>query len=177
MLGKWVRGSVLILGLTWLAGADEGLWSVGLRTQGYYDFEPGNDWMSGPEIGYSNFNICAHRLQFRAAYLTSRLEQAFRPNILRQDYFLLSPTWHFSRNGFFDPIAQADLGYTRFDTEFKWAEDLDNSSWIAALQVGFALNLSQGAYGLYYHFGYNFITPESGNVYPGVFGLGLWVML
>ncbi len=150
---------------------------MGLRTQGFIDFEPGNDWMSGPEIAYSNYDLGAHRLQFRAAYLTSRLEQVFRLNILKQDYFLFSPTWHFNRNGFFDPILQADLGYTRYDTEYAWYQGVDNSSWLAALQLGFALNLFQGEYGLYYHFGYNFITPESSNVYPGVFGLGLWVML
>ena len=133
--------------------------------------------MTGPEIGYSNYDVGAHRLQLRAAYLTSRLEQVFRPNILKQDYFLFSPTWHFNRNGFFDPIVQADMGYTRFDLESDIFSDLDNDSWLASLQVGFALNLAQGEYGLYYHLGYNFITPESSNVYPGVFGLGLWVML
>jgi hypothetical protein len=133
--------------------------------------------MSGPEIGYSNYNLGAHRLQLRAAYLTSRLEQVFRPNILKQDYFLFSPTWHFSRNGFFDPILQADMGYTRYDTEIDIFKDLENSLWLASLEAGFALNLSQGEYGLYYHVGYNFITGQSSNVYPGIFGLGLWVML
>lgn len=174
---KWVLIRLGVLAAVSLAGAGEGLWSVGMRAQGYYDFEPGQDWVVGPELGYSNYNLAAHRLQLKAAYLTSRLEQVFRPNILRQDYFLFSPVWHFSRNGFFDPTVQADLGYTRYDVENAIFEDLDNDSWIAALQVGFALNLAQGRYGLFYHFGYNLITPESSLVYPGVFGLGLWMMI
>lgn len=176
---KWARIGVSILGLAGLAGAGEGLLSVGLRTQGFIDFEPGNDWMTGPEISYSNYNLGAHRLQLRAAYLTSRLEQVFRANILKQDYYLFSPTWHFNRNGWFDPIVQADLGYTRYDTEYAWYRkgNPDNDSWVAAAQFGIALNLFQGEYSLYYHLGYNFITPESSNVYPGVFGLGLWKML
>lgn len=148
-----------------------------MRAEGYYDLEPGQDWVLGPEIGYSNFNLASHRLQLKAAYLTSRLEQVFRPNIYRQDYFLFSPVWHCNRNGFFDPTLQMDLGYWRYDTEYGIFKDLKNDSWIAAAQVGFALNLAQGEYGLFYHFGYNFITPESGLVFPGVFGLGLWMML
>jgi hypothetical protein len=155
----------------------EGLWSVGVRSEGFIDLEPGQDWVIGPEIGYSDFNLAAHRLQFKAAYLTSRLEQSFRQNLLRQDYFLLSPVWHFGRNRLFDPTVQLDLGYWRYDVESDLFRDLDNDSWVAAAQVGFALNLFQGEFGLFYHLGYNFITPDSGLIYPGVFGLGFWVML
>jgi hypothetical protein len=162
---------------TGVSHASEGLWSIGLRAQGYYDFEPGNDWVSGPEIGYSNYSLASHSLQLKASYLTSRLEQVFRENILKQDYFLFSPVWHFGRNSFFDPTVQVDLGYTRYDVESEIFEDLDNDTWIAAAQLGFALNLAKGEYGLFYHFGYNFITPESSMVFPGVFGVGIWMML
>lgn len=157
--------------------AGEGLWTLGLRMQGVVDFAPGQDLFEGPEIGYSDFNLFNHGLQLRAAYLTSRLEQAFRPDILRQDYFLFSPVWHFRRKAFFDPTLQADLGYWRYDIENDLFKDLKNSSWVASVQAGFALNLSQGEYGLYYHFGYNFITPDSGMLYPGVFGIGFWKIL
>ena len=155
----------------------DGLWSAGLRMQGVVDFEPGQDLFEGPEIGYSDYDWFKHSLQLRAAYLTSRLEQAFRPNILRQDYFLFSPVWHFRRQAFFDPTVQADLGYWRYDVESDLFKDLKNSSWVASLQVGFALNLFQGEYALYYHFGYNFITPDSGLLYPGEFGIGIWKLL
>jgi hypothetical protein len=165
------------LALASAAWAGEGLWSAGLRTQGTVDFEPGQDWFVGPEIGYSDYHLFAHRLQLRAAYLTSRAEQAFRENILRQDYFLFSPVWHFRRNGFFDPTVQADLGYWRYDVESHLFEDLDNDSWVAAVQAGLCLNLFQGGYGLYWHVGYNLITPDSGLLFPGVFGIGFWKML
>ncbi len=130
----------------------------------------------GPEIGYSNYHLASHKLQLKAAYLTSRLEQSFRSNILRQDYFLFSPMWHFRRNNFFDPTLQTDLGYWRFDTEIL-GDAVANDSWLAAVQVGFSLNLFQGEYGLNYHFGYNFITPESSMILPGVFGVEFWGML
>jgi hypothetical protein len=168
------------LGAALLAAAPaaaDGLWSFGLRMQGVVDFEPGQDLFEGPEIGYSDYGLFAHRLQLRAAYLTSRLEQAFRPAILRQDYFLFSPAWHFRRTSLFDPMVQLDLGYWRYDTESRIFKSLDNSSWMAAAQVGLALNLFQGEYGLYYHFGLNFITPDSGLLYPGVFGVGFWKLL
>ena len=114
----------------------EGLWSVGVRSEGFIDLEPGQDWVIGPEIGYSDFNLAAHRLQFKAAYLTSRLEQSFRQNLLRQDYFLLSPVWHFGRNRLFDPTVQLDLGYWRYDVESDLFRDLDNDSWVAAARSG-----------------------------------------
>jgi hypothetical protein len=160
-----------------ISGASEGLWSVGTRAQGFIDFEPGNDYVVGPEIGYSNYQLGSHRLQLKAAYLTTRLEQYFRENILRQDYFLFSPVWHFGRNSLFDPTVQLDLGYTRYDIESDIFKDLDNDTWLASAQVGFCINLFQGEYGLFYHFGYNFIAPESSMVLPGLFGVGLWVML
>jgi len=160
------------------AGAGEGLWMVGMRVQGTVDFEPGNDYFIGPEIGYSDFNLASHRLQLKAAYLTSRMEQAFRPPILKQDYFLLSPIWHFGRNSLFDPLLKADLGYYRYDVVSKSIfGSLDNDSWIASLQLGLGLNLAQGQYGLDYHVGYNLIAPQSGLVYPVVFGLSAWMML
>lgn len=167
----------MALALAPVSHADEGLWSLGLRTRGVVDFEPGQDLFEGPEIGYSNYDLFAHSLQFKAAYLTSRFEQAFRSHILRQDYFLFSPVWHFRRNAFFDPTFQADLGYWRYDVESDLFKDLDNDSWVASVQVGFVLNLFQGEYGLFYHFGYDFITPDSGLLYPGGFGVGFWKML
>jgi len=121
--------------------------------------------------------MASHRLQFKAAYLTTRPENLFRENIIKQDYFLATTVWHFRRNHMFDPTAQLDLGYMRYDTEYEIFEDLDNDNWIASLQIGFNLNLSQADWGLFYHFGYNLITPESGLVLPGVFGVGIWSML
>lgn len=181
-MGKGASGIGTIAAAFLLAAAapshaGEGLWSIGYRSQGFIDLEPGQDWLIGPEIGYSNFNLASHRLQFKAAYLTSRLEQVFRPNITRQDYFLFSPTWHFGRNSFFDPILEADVGYRRYDVENSIFRDLDNSAWVAAAQVGFALNLFQGEAGMFYHLGYNFVTPVSGLTYPGVFAIGFWIML
>jgi hypothetical protein len=155
----------------------EGLWSFGFRSQGFYNLSPGNDYFIGPEIGYSNFNLAAHRLQFKASYMTSRLEKVFREDTPQQDYFLLSPVWHVSRNGFFDPTLQADLGYARFDPGSRKAGNMDKDAWIAALQAGLALNLFQGEYGLFAHFGFDFAAPIRDEDYPGVFGVGLWKML
>jgi hypothetical protein len=171
----------LAAGLALLAStacAQEGMLSVGVRSQGTLDWEPGQDWMVGPELGYSNYDVFAHRLQFKAAYLTNRAEAVFRPNIIKQDYFLFTPQWHFRRSRLFDPIAQMDLGYSRYDIENEAIfGSLDNDTWIAAIQLGLAVNIDQGRYGLYYHLGYNLITPPSSLVFPGVFGVGFWIML
>lgn len=160
------------------AGAGEGMWSLGFRTQGTVDFKPGNDYFLGPELAYSNFHLAGHRFQIKGAYLTSRLEQAFRDNILKYDLFLLTPLWHFRRNAWFDPTLQADFGYARFDVENEEIfGDLDNDTWIAAVQPGLNFNFAQGRFGVHWHFGYNFIAPEGHLIYPGVFGLELWWML
>lgn len=154
--------------------ANQGLWSLGLRVQGSVDFEPGQDFVEGPEISYSDYDWFTHRLQLKAAWLTSRAEGLFRPNIYAQDYFLFSPVWHFRRPAVFDPTFQLDLGYWRYDTE---GFDLPNDSWLASAQLGLVLNLFQGEYGLFYHCGYNFIVPESGPVFPLQFGFGFWKLL
>ena len=173
------RIKILLAGLALAASgqAHEGLWSLGCKAQGAYDGEPGNDYFIGPEIGYSNYYLGAHRLHLKFSYLTSRLEQVFRPNILRQDYFLFTPSWHFRRSRLFDPVVLADLGYYRYDVESEIFASLDNDSWIVAPQVGANFNFSQGQWGLFYHFGYHLILAKSTMVYPGVFGLDLWMLL
>lgn len=149
-----------------------------MRGSGYVDFKSGNDYLMGPEIGYSDFNLASHRLQLKAAYLTSRLEQSFRPGVTVEDYYLLSPIWHFRRNAFFDPLVKMDLGYYRYDIVNKRIFGaLDNDSWIAAMELGLGLNMAQGEYGLDYHLGYNLINPQSGLIFPIVFGVSLWMML
>ena len=158
--------------------ANEGLWSLGMKVQGAVDFAPGNDYLLGPEIGYSDLNLASHRLQFRICYLTSRLEQSARENILKQDEYLFSPVWHFRRVSFFDPTIQLDLGYARYDVENEEIfGSLDNDTWIAALQLGMGFNFSESRYGFSYSVGYNLINSESSIIYPLVFGVGVWVGL
>jgi hypothetical protein len=152
--------------------ADEGLWTAGLQTQGYVDLEPGNDFMSGFTLGYSNYNVCLHQLEFQLAYMTSRGEAIFRPNILKEDWFLFSPLWHFRRNSFFDPTFQLDGGYQRYDTEFDAFKDLNNSTWLYGFKAGLALNFAGGRYALRYAFGYQKATSTSSLVYPLPFSLG-----
>lgn len=174
----WYPAVVSLILASGPAPASEGMWSFSLRTQGSVDFKPGNDYFTGPEFGYSNFHLAGHRFQVKAAYLTTRMEQVFRENILKYDLFLLTPLWHFRRNSIFDPTLQFDLGYARFDVENEAIfGGLDNDTFIAAFQPGLNLNFAEGRYGLNYHFGYHFIAPEGHLIYPGVFGLGVWMML
>jgi hypothetical protein len=155
----------------------EGLWSFGLRSQRFYSLEMENDLFIGPEIGYSNYDLAAHRLQFKASYMTTRLEKTYWKGSKKQDYFLFTPAWHFSRNGLFDPIFQADLGYARFEPGSRKVGSTDEDAWIAALQAGLGLNLFQGEYGLFTHFGFDIAAQVRDEEYPGVFGIGLWKML
>lgn len=160
------------------ATAGDGIWSLNLRTQGTVDFKPGNDYFTGPEIGYSDYDLAGHSLQIRAAWLTTRMEQIFRPNILKYDLFLLTPTWHFRRNGLFDPTVQVDVGYIRYDIENEEIfHSLENTAWLLAFQPGLNLNLGKGAYGFHYQVGYNLFTPQMQLVYPVIFGISLWVNL
>lgn len=160
------------------AMAGEGIWSLNLRTQGTVDFKPGNDYFTGPEIGFSHYDLAGHSLQLRAAWLTTRMEQVFRPNILKYDLFLVSPTWHFRRNSLLDPTFQADVGYIRYDIENEEIfHALENSAWLMSVQPGLNLNLGKGLYGLHYQVGYNLFTPQMQLVYPVIFGFSLWVIL
>ncbi len=156
--------------------AQEGIWNWGIRTQGIWDFAPGQDLYPGIELGYSNFYLAKHKLQFKAAYLTSRLEEVVGRHIPRQDYFLLGTAWHFRRKNIFDPYVQLDLGYNRFDTE---GLDIKNSAYIFSTVAGLNINLQQGQYGFYYDVGLSY-TPlfmRTSTLYPGIFNFGFWVNL
>jgi hypothetical protein len=151
-----------------------GIWSFGTQTRGFIDLEPGNDYLVGFDAGYSPTGFLRHRLELRAAYLTSRPEAAFR-NVLRQDWFLFSPVWHFRRHRFFDPTVQLDLGWYRYDVENEAIfGDLENSAGIRALQVGFELHFLK-RYAFRYSFGYQTAGAASSIVYPMPFTAGLTV--
>jgi len=170
-LAESILGASLIL-MPLKAGAQDVVWSVGVNTQDIVDFEPGHDWMWGPEIGFSHQQIFSHRLEFQTQYLTSRLEAAYR-NILREDWFVFSPIWHFRRDRLFNPTLQADFGYNRYDTEFDWARSLDNSTWFYGAKAGLRLNFFESRYNLHFAFGYQQALSESNVVYALPFSFGI----
>ncbi len=150
--------------------AGEGSWrySLGMRAQGYYDFEPGNDYFPGLQAGISPGGWFRHRAQFRIAYLTNRLEEASGRFIIIEDYYLLSGAWHFRPFRKIDPYVKLDWGLNHFDSD-----GLDipgNPTWIRAISVGTALSPLPNRFAFYYDFGYSLNT--SSTVFPGVFSAG-----
>lgn len=136
-----------------------GLWTLGMQARGFVDFEPGNDYAVGFDAGWSPGGTLRHRLELRAAYLTTRPEAVFR-NVFREDWFLFSPVWHFRRQRLFDPTLQLDLGYQRYDVENEAIfGDLENTTWIRGLRAGFQLN--HGRYALRYAVGYQTASTAS----------------
>jgi hypothetical protein len=163
---------------THAADVDPGPWSAGIQARGFTDFEPGNDYVTGFDAGYAPDRVLGvgfrHRLELRAAWLTSRAEAAYR-NVLRQDWFLFSPVWHFRRQRLFDPTLQLDFGWQRYDVENEAIfGDLENSAVIKGLQIGFQLNF-KSRYAVRYAFGYQTASTASSVVYPLPFTLGLAV--
>jgi hypothetical protein len=61
-------------------------WTAGTHARGFIDFEPGNDFVTGVDLGFAPGRVAGHdlgnRLELRLAYLTSRPEAASR-NVLR----------------------------------------------------------------------------------------------
>ncbi len=143
--------------------------SVGIRSQGNYDFEPGNNWYSGLEAEYAHPDILGGRPRMAISYLTSRMEEMAGRNVLVEDWLLLSPSWHFRPHKRFDPYLRFDIGYTRFDDEGMGLED--TGSAILAPLVGVQWNFLPGKAALYYDVGFSLIN--SSPVDPGVFSLGL----
>lgn len=162
-----------------VAAAEAGSpWSAGLQSRGFVDFEPGNDFAHGVQAGYAPADLfgwnARGRLELRAAYLTTRLEASYR-NVLRHDWFLASPVWHFRPGRRFDPTVQLDLGWQRYDVENEAIfGDLENSGTVRGLQIGFQYNIAR-RYALRYAFGYQTTTTASSAVYPLPFTLGLAV--
>ncbi len=175
ILNLWKTFRIPLLGFLFLFYAlpvrsGEGLFWAGLRAQGFVDFEPGNDWMNGVELGYSNYNILRHQLEFQGAYLTSRPEAAFR-NVLKSDWYLFSPLWHFRRKEWFDPTFQVDMGYFHYDYESELFKDLQNTTWTLGCKTGVAFNFGGGRYALRYAVGYQFASEASSLIYPIPFSL------
>jgi len=163
-------GLVLLPGSRW-ADAGEGLMAWSFRVQGTVDMRPGNDYFAGPSLYYSNYNVFNHKLQLGASFLTNRPEAAWRRGVPVQDWYLLTPLWHWKRNGFFDPTFQMDMGWTWFDDE---GLGLDNTAFIVAPSLGVNFNINQGRYGLHTCLGYQAITSSLVN--PGLALVEIWAM-
>ncbi len=147
------------------------LWTVGAQARGFVDFEPGNDYAIGLDAGWSPGGVLRHRLELRAAYLTTRLEATHR-EVLRQDWFLASPVWHFRRHKAFDPTLQIDFGYQRYDVENEAIfGELENTAWIRGIKAGFQWNVTP-RYALRYAVGYQTASTASSVVYPLPFSVG-----
>jgi hypothetical protein len=169
---KVCPGAILALGMALSCQAGEGLLAGGLRGQGTVDLLPGNDYFMGPTLAYSNFYLFNHKLQIQGSFLTNRPEAAARQGVPVQDWYLLTPVWHFSRNSFFDPIFQLDLGWSWFDDE---GLGLDNTAFTTAPSIGLNLNLAQGRYGAQAALGYQTLTSSMVN--PGLAWIQVWTML
>ncbi len=152
--------------------AGEGLLVAGGRVQGSIDLQPGNDYFEGPTLGYSNYHLFNHKLQLQAAYLTNRLEVVFRPRVPVQDWYLMTPVWHWGRNQWFDPTFQLDLGWTWFDDE---GLGLDNTAWLASPAFGLNFNLGEGRYGLHLGLGYQALTSSLVN--PATAFISFWSLM
>ncbi len=158
--------------------AKEGLWFVGLDVQDYVDLRPGHDAVLGGHLGYSNFNLFHHSLQFHGSWKTSRLEALFRENIYRQDYFLAGAEWHFRRNALFDPTVRAVTGLQRYDIEFpSLFGGLNNETWVAGGGFGLNLNFASGGWGLQYRLDYLHAFEASSLVFPLNASLSFWKIL
>ncbi len=148
-------------------------YSLGMRTQGHYDFEPGNDYFPGLQAGVSLGGWFRHRAQFQLAFLTNRLEEASGRFIVIEDYYLASGSWHFRPERKFDPYVKVDVGVNHFDSE-----GLDipgNPTRVTAISLGTGLSPFPERFALYYDFGYSLNT--SSTVMPGVFSLGFRIHL
>jgi hypothetical protein len=170
---------LLILGArASLVEAKEDHWSLGVTAQDYVDLQPGQDWVLGGRLGYSNYNLFHHRLEFMGMWETSRLEALFRENIYRQDYYLAGAEWHFRRTSLFDPTVKAITGLHHYDIEFpRLFGDLNNNTWVAGAGLGLNLNFKNGSWGVQGAFDYLHAFEASSLVFPLNLSFILWKTL
>ena len=132
--------------------------------------------LPGFEVDYADPERFPRHLRFSAAYATSRLAVLFGSNGLVEDRFFFTSTWSFRPRRMVSPLAQVELGYTRFDRE---DEDifalLDNDAFIASLLVGLEWQLLERRVSARADAGYSFL--HSSTVYPFVASIGVFYLL
>jgi hypothetical protein len=146
--------------------------SVGIRLQKSINFYLEN----GFSVYYDSDKILSDKVLFGFHYVSSRLGSAINSNAIKQDRLFLSTHYIIRPKKKLNILTGIDLGYFHADYEEPIFDDLQNQSFLFALEAGIRYNIIKRI-SINSTLGYNLITGDgtdgAGTLYPLYFQISV----
>ena len=146
--------------------------SVGIRMQKSINFYLEN----GFSVYYDSDKILFDKVLFGFHYVSSRLGSAINSNAIKQDRLFLSIHYIIRPEKKLNILTGIDLGYFHADYEEPVFDDLQNQSFLFALEAGIRYNIIKRI-SINSTLGYNLITGDgkngAGTLYPMYFQISV----
>ena len=119
-------------------------------------------WENGISAQYSFAKFKPDQLFIGFDYVTSRVGSAYNTNALKQDNYLFSASWQFTKNKPYHFVTRLNVGYFYSDLEEEIFDAIPNTAFLFSPEIGFTFNIPKVPVSLNFGTGYYIITQKEG---------------
>lgn len=119
-------------------------------------------WENGISSQYSFAKFKPNRFYIGFDYVSSRLGSAYNSNAIKQDSYIFSGSWLFSKSKPYHFLTRLNMGYFYSDLEYEIFNEIPNTSFLLAPELGFTYDFKKVPISLNLGTGFYIITAKEG---------------
>jgi len=131
---------------------------VGIRIQKTQEMY----WENGISSQYSFAKFKPNQFFIGLDYVSSRLGSAYNSNAIKQDSYIFSGSWLFNKSKPYHFLTRLNLGYFYSDLESEIFNEIPNTSFLLAPELGFTYDFKKVPISLNLGTGFYIITAKEG---------------
>ncbi len=119
-------------------------------------------WENGISSQYSFAKFKPNRFFIGFDYVSSRLGSAYNSNAIKQDSYIFSGSWLFNKSKPYHFLTRLNMGYFYSDLEYEIFNEIPNTSFLLAPELGFTYDFKKVPISLNLGIGFYIITAKEG---------------
>ena len=119
-------------------------------------------WENGISSQYSFAKFKPNRFYIGFDYVSSRLGSAYNSNAIKQDSYIFSGSWLFNKSKPYHFLTRLNMGYFYSDLEYEIFNEIPNTSFLLAPELGFTYDFKKVPISLNLGTGFYVITAKEG---------------
>ena len=119
-------------------------------------------WENGISSQYSFAKFKPNRFFIGFDYVSSRLGSAYNSNAIKQDSYIFSGSWLFNKSKPYHFLTRLNMGYFYSDLEYEIFNEIPNTSFLLAPELGFTYDFKKVPISLNLGTGFYVITAKEG---------------
>lgn len=119
-------------------------------------------WENGISSQYSFAKFKPNRFYIGFDYVSSRLGSAYNSNAIKQDSYIFSGSWLFNKSKPYHFLTRLNMGYFYSDLEYEIFNEIPNTSFLLAPELGFTYDFKKVPISLNLGTGFYIITAKEG---------------